>query len=80
MTGRKETRGTETVRKATAAQDNQETGGKRDVLMGEKEMDNLLPSDTTAGQNMMEGNRRKSYSDVVIEGVRRKTRVFVGTR
>ena len=38
----------------------------------------MLPSDTTAGQNTTEGNRRKSYFDVVIEGVRKKTRVFVG--
>ena len=33
------------------------------MSMGEKEMDNMLPSDTTAGQNITEGNRRKSYSE-----------------
>ena len=47
------------------------------MLMGGKEMDNMLPSDTTAGRNMTEGNRRKSYSEVVIEGVRKKARVLV---
>ena len=41
-------------------------------------MDNMLPGDTTAGQNVTEGIRRKSYSEVVIEGVRRKAKVFVG--
>ena len=48
------------------------------TLMGEKEMDNVLPSGTTTGQNMTEGNRRKSYSEVAAEEVRRKARVFVG--
>ena len=43
-----------------------------------KEKDNMLPSDTTAGQNMTEANRRKSYTDVVTEGVRRTSLVFVG--
>ena len=32
----------------------------------------------TAGQNATEGIRRKSYSEVVVEGVRRRERVFVG--
>ena len=41
-------------------------------------MDNMVPSDTTVGQDMTEGNRRKSYSEVVIEGMKRKARVFVG--
>ena len=41
--------------KRTGAQDSQETGGKGDMLMGEREMDNMLPGDTTAGQNAMEG-------------------------
>ena len=40
-------------------------------------MDNLLPSVTAAGQNAKEGNRRKSYSDAMTEGVRRRARVFV---
>ena len=38
----------------------------------------VLPGDTTAGQNATEGIRRKSYSELVIEGVRRRARVFVG--
>ena len=37
------------------------------MLMGEREMDNLLPGDTTAGQNATEGIQRKSYSEVVRE-------------
>ena len=32
----------------------------------------------TAGQNMTEGIQRKNYSEVVIEGVRKRVRVFVG--
>ena len=47
------------------------------MLMGERGMDNMLPGDTTAGQNATEGIRRKSYSDVVIEGARRRTRMFI---
>ena len=45
----------------------QDMGGKGDVLMCWREMDNLLPGDMTAGQNVTEGIRRKSYSEVVIE-------------
>ena len=52
-------------------------GGKGDMLMGEREMDNMLPCDKTAGQNATEGILRKSYSEVVIEGVGRRARVFV---
>ena len=37
----------------------------------------MLPGDTTAGQNATEGIRRKSYSEVVIDRVRRRVRVFV---
>lgn len=48
------------------------------TLMGEKEMDNVLPSGTTTLHNMTEGNRRKSYSEVVAEEVKRKARVSVG--
>ena len=48
------------------------------MLKGEREMDNKLPGDTAAGQNATEGIRRKSYFEVVIEGVRRRVRVFVG--
>ena len=65
--------------KATGAQVSQETGGKSDRLMGEREPDNSLPpSDKAAGQNVMEGIHRKSYSEAVIEGVRKRARVFVG--
>ena len=39
--------------------------------MGEREMDIMLPVDTNAGQNAMDGIRHKSYSEVVKEGVRR---------
>ena len=47
--------------------------------MSEREPDNSLPpSDKTAGQNMMEGIHRKSYSEVVVEGMRKRARVFVG--
>ena len=31
-----------------------------------------------AGQNVMEGIQLKSYSEAVIEGVRKRARVFVG--
>ena len=64
--------------KVTGAQVIQETGGKGDRLMGERETDNSLPSDKAAGQNLMEGIHRKSYSGAVIERVRKRTRVFVG--
>ena len=64
--------------KATAAQDSQETRGKGDILMCEREMDIMLPGDTTAGLNATEGIRRKSCFKVVMEGVRRRAMVFVG--
>ena len=48
------------------------------MLMGEREMDNMLPGDTAEGQNATEGIRCKSYSELVIEEVRRRARVFVG--
>ena len=35
-------------RKATGAQVSQETGGKCDTLMGEREIDNSLPGDKAA--------------------------------
>ena len=38
----------------------------------------MLPCDTTAGQNATKGIQCKSYSEVVIEGVGRRARVFVG--
>ena len=63
--------------KATGAQVSQATEGKGDRLMSEREPDNSLPpSDKAAGQNVME--ERKSYSEAVIEGVRKRARVFVG--
>ena len=47
--------------------------------MREREPDNSLPpSDKAAGQNVMEGIHRKSYSEAVIEGVRKRAMVFVG--
>ena len=48
--------------KASVEQYNQDMGGKGDMLMAEREMDNMLPGDMTAGQNAT------SYSEVVIEG------------
>ena len=64
--------------KAMGAHVSQGTGGKGDMLMSEREPDtNLPPSDKVAGQNMMEGIHRKSYSEAVIEGVRKRARVFV---
>ena len=38
------------------------------MLMGEREMDNMLPGVTTAGHNTTEVIRRKSYSKVVMLG------------
>ena len=64
--------------KATGAQLSQETGGKGDRLTGERETDNILPGDKTAEQNLAERIQRKSYYDIVIEGVRKRARVFVG--
>ena len=67
--------------KATGVQFSQDTGGKDDRLMSEREPDNSLsPSDKAAGQNVMEGIHRKSYSEAAIEGVRKRARVFVGTQ
>ena len=64
--------------KATGAQVSQETGGKGDRLMSEREPDNSTPtSDKAAGQNVMEGIHRKSYSEAAIEGVRKRARVLV---
>ena len=49
------------------------------MLMRERDPDNSLPpSDKAAGQTVMEGIHRKSYSEAVIEGVRKRARVFVG--
>ena len=54
--------------KAARALVSQETGGKCERLIGEREIDNSLPGDKTAGQNITEGIQQKSYSEVVIEG------------
>ena len=65
--------------KVMGAQVSQETGGIGDKLMSEREPDNSMsPIDKAAGQNVMEGIHRKSYSEAVIEGVRKRARVFVG--
>ena len=77
-TGGKATGGNATGVKASAAQDSQETGGKGDMLMDEREINNMLPGDTTAGQNATEGFRRNNYSEEGVEGVRRRARVIVG--
>ena len=66
-------------RKVTGAQVSQAAGGEGGRLMSEREPDNSLPpSDKDAGQNVMEGIHRKSYSEAVIDGVRKRARVFVG--
>ena len=65
--------------KWTGAQVSQATGGKGDRLMSEREPDNSLPPrNKTAGQTVMEGIHRKSYSEAVIEGARKRAMVFVG--
>ena len=67
--GVRETGGKVSGVKATGAQVSQETGGKSDRLMSEREPDNSLPpSDKAAVQNVMEGIHRKSYSEAVVEG------------
>ena len=61
--GVRETRGKVSGGKATGAQVSQETGGKGDRLMSEREREpdnSLPPSDKAAGQNVMEGIHRKS--------------------
>ena len=76
--GVRETGGKLSGGKAMGMQVSQETGGKGNMLTGERETDNRLPSDKAAGQNVIEGIHRKSYSEAVIEGVRKRARVFVG--
>ena len=76
--GVRETGGKVSGGKATGAQVSHETGGKCDRLMSEREPDNSLPpSNKAAGENAMEGIHRKSNSEAVIEGVRKRARVFV---
>ena len=77
--GVRETGGKVSGGNVIGAQVSQATGGKGDRLMREREPDNSLPpNDKAAGQNVMEGIHRKSYSKAVIEGVRKRARVFVG--
>ena len=57
--------------KATKAQVSQDKGWKGDRLTGDREIDNSLPCDKAAGQNVMEGIQRKSYS--VGDSIVRKT-------
>ena len=47
-------------------------------MTGERETDNSLPCDKVAGQKVMEEIQRKSYSEAVIEAVRKRARMFVG--
>ncbi|KAI0216293.1 hypothetical protein LSAT2_031675 [Lamellibrachia satsuma] len=77
--GMRDTGGEVSVGKAIGAQVSQETGGKGDKLKSEREPDNILPpSDKATTQNVTEGIHRKSYSEAMIEGVRKRARVFVG--
>ncbi|KAI0238011.1 hypothetical protein LSAT2_011361 [Lamellibrachia satsuma] len=71
-TGRKETGRKGTGGKTTGVKERGvgETGGKEKGV-GETE-------GKGSGQNVMEGIERKSYSAAVIEGVRKRARVFVG--
>ena len=80
-TGRKETRRKEMGGKTNGSKERGvgETVAKESGGGGEETIDNSLPpSDKAAGQNVMEGIHRKSYSEAVIEGVRKRARVFVG--
>ena len=68
----RETGGSVSGGKVSGGQVSQATGGKGDRLMSERKPDNSLPpNDKTAGQNVMEGIHRKSYSEAVIEGLRK---------
>ena len=51
--GAKETGGKAVGAKATGAQDNQEIGGKGDMLMGEKAKGNMLTRQLTRQQDIM---------------------------
>ena len=70
--GARETKRKAEETEATGAQDRQETGEKGDIFIGESEMDNRLPGNTTVGQNATERRKRKSYSEVVIYGLGRE--------
>ena len=92
MTGRRETGRKETGRKGTGGKTTGvkergvgETGGKEKGV-GETRAKEWEVGETgakeTGGkgsrQNVMEGIERKNYSAAVIEGVRKRARVFVG--
>ena len=76
--GVRETGGKVSGGKVMGVQVSQEMGGKGNMLTGERELDNRLPSDKAAGQNVMEGFHRKSYSEAVLEEVSKRARVFLG--
>ena len=92
VTGRRETGRKETGRKGTGGKTTGvkergvgETGGKtpgvKERGVGEtraKEWEVGETGGKGSGQNVMEGIERKSYSAAVIEGVRKRARVFVG--
>ena len=82
VTGRKETgrKTTGAKERGVGERESKETGGKdmRMKVMGERETDNSLPCDKVAGQKVMEGIQQKSYTEAVIEGVRKRARMFVG--
>ena len=86
-TGGKEKGVGETGRKTTGVKEREvgETGGKttgvKEREVGEtraKEWEVGETGGKGSGQNVMEGIERKSYSAAVIEGVRKRARVFVG--
>ena len=77
VTGRRETGRKETGRKGTGGK----TTGAKEREVGETRAKEWEVGETGAkesGQNGMEGIERKSYSAAVIEGVRKRARVFVG--
>ena len=77
VTGRRETGRKETGRKGTGGK----TTGVKERGVGETRGKEKGVGETGAkgsGQNVMEGIERKSYSAAVIEGVRKRARVFVG--
>ena len=92
VTGRRETGRKETGRKGTGGKTTGvketrvgETGGKEKGVgemggktNGVKESGAKETGGKGSGQNVMEGIERKSYSAAVIEGVRKRARVFVG--
>ena len=50
-----------------------------DRLMSERQSDNSLPpSDKAAGQNVMEGVRRNSFSEAVIDGGEKESEGICG--